>query len=133
MRIVLDTNVVLAALFAPGLGAELLDTLLESPECVIVLSDYILDECREHAVRKFKAPPGDVNTALEMIANAAEMADSAPLPKDACPDADDVPVLGTAVAGKAVVLVTGDRKLVDLKSFRGIAIMTPREFFDRLR
>jgi predicted nucleic acid-binding protein len=48
-----------------------------------------------------------------------------------CRDPDDLPVLGTAVAGGASVLVTGDEDLLTLHEFQGIVILSPREFHDR--
>lgn len=132
MRIVLDTNVLLAALFAAGLCEQLLDLILETEGATLVLSEHILDECREHAVRKFKVPATDMQSALALIRSAAEIVTPASLPKDACSDADDIPVLGTAIAGRAHALVTGDKDLLKLRVFRGIPILTPRDLFDRL-
>ena len=48
--------------------------------------------------------------------------------KDACRDINDLPVLGTAIAGGADVLVTGDKDLLILHPFQNIAILSPREF-----
>jgi predicted nucleic acid-binding protein len=39
--------------------------------------------------------------------------------------------LEVAVSGQATVIVTGDRDLLDLHLYRGIAIMTPRGFMNR--
>jgi predicted nucleic acid-binding protein len=44
---------------------------------------------------------------------------------------DDV-VLATALAGKADVIVTGDDDLLVLKEFRGIRILSPRQFLQLL-
>jgi hypothetical protein len=40
----------------------------------------------------------------------------------------DLPVLRCAVAAKAHAIVSGDQHLLELKVFRGIPIVTPREF-----
>jgi putative PIN family toxin of toxin-antitoxin system len=45
-----------------------------------------------------------------------------------CRDPKDNPVLECAVAGNADCIVTGDKDLLSLKSFRKISILTPREF-----
>jgi predicted nucleic acid-binding protein len=52
---------------------------------------------------------------------------------DACRDPDDLPVLGTSVAGQADYLVTGDQDLLTLRSFHGVAIVSPREFYEVIR
>ncbi len=47
-------------------------------------------------------------------------------------DSDDDKFLKCAVAGRATYLVTGDRDLRELGSFRGITILTAGEFLDRM-
>ena len=48
-------------------------------------------------------------------------------------DPSDNRVLECAVAGEATHIVTGDKDLLDLKSFRSIPIMTPAVFLRILR
>ena len=47
-------------------------------------------------------------------------------------DPDDDKFLEAAVAGNTDYVVSGDQHLLDLESFRGIDIVTPREFFEGL-
>lgn len=47
-------------------------------------------------------------------------------------DPDDNKFLECAVTGRASYLVTGDRDLRELESFRGITILTAGEFLERL-
>ena len=47
-------------------------------------------------------------------------------------DENDLPILGTAVAGYAETIVTGDNVLLKLRAFRGIRIISPREFLNEL-
>jgi putative PIN family toxin of toxin-antitoxin system len=58
--------------------------------------------------------------------------ESQPLPARVCRDEDDDVVLATALAGKADVIVTGDEDLLVLKKFRGIEILSPRQFLKLL-
>jgi predicted nucleic acid-binding protein len=55
------------------------------------------------------------------------------VPIGACRDPADAPVLGTAVSGRADLLVTGDADLLVLKRYRGIAIVSPRQCYERMR
>lgn len=132
MRIVLDTNVLLAGLLTRGVCEALLELCLESDACVIVLSEHILREFERHATGKFGAPPADVAEAISLLREHAELVEPEAMRDIACRDADDLPVLGTATAGRADVLVTGDSDLLELRSVRGIAILTPRQFYERL-
>jgi predicted nucleic acid-binding protein len=46
-------------------------------------------------------------------------------------DPKDDKFLEAAVNGRASVLVTGDRDLLDLNPFRGVAIVTPADYLTR--
>jgi len=48
-------------------------------------------------------------------------------------DDEDELVLATAVAARADYLVTGDKYLLRISEFRGIPIVSPREFLDILQ
>jgi predicted nucleic acid-binding protein len=47
-------------------------------------------------------------------------------------DPSDNKFLEAALEGKAIYLVSGDNHLLDLKTFRGILILTARDFIERL-
>jgi putative PIN family toxin of toxin-antitoxin system len=134
VRVVLDTNVLLAGLITRGVCELVLDACWDpSSSLTVICSEHILAEFAEHAVSKFHVPDEEVSDAVASLRRRVEVVEPSDVPADACRDADDLPILGTAAAGKAECLVTGDRDLLALKSFQGILIMAPREFYDRLR
>jgi len=49
-----------------------------------------------------------------------------------CRDPNDDFILECAVTGNADLIVTGDKDLLSLKSFRGIHLVTPRQYLDRI-
>jgi len=49
---------------------------------------------------------------------------------DVCRDPKDNMFLELAVSGNAFCIVTGDDDLLALRSFRGVKIMTPRQFVE---
>jgi predicted nucleic acid-binding protein len=51
-----------------------------------------------------------------------------PLESNVCRDSDDDMVLATALTGKAVSIITGDKDLLGLKKFGEIDILFPSEF-----
>jgi putative PIN family toxin of toxin-antitoxin system len=53
-----------------------------------------------------------------------------PSPIRACRDPKDDKFLEVAVHGRADLIVTGDRDLLDLHPFRGIAILTPAAYLE---
>jgi predicted nucleic acid-binding protein len=47
-------------------------------------------------------------------------------------DADDIPILACAIAGKADVFVTGDKELLSLRKAEGLVVVSPRELWLQL-
>ena len=130
MRIVLDTNVLLAGVATHGLCEALLAWCLR--DHTVVLSEHILSELAEHYEGKLKSTAEQAALVVATLRSHLELVAPAELPADALSDPDDLPVLGTAIAAKAEFLVTGDAALLELASFRSVAVVSPRAFYDRL-
>ncbi|MCX5655017.1 MAG: putative toxin-antitoxin system toxin component, PIN family [Planctomycetota bacterium] len=130
MRVVLDTNVLMAAFAAHGLCEAVFEACLASHE--IVVSQHILGELRRHLRGKIKLPAARADAVLSFLRENAAVVTPAKVPADACRDPTDLAVLGTALAARADCLVTGDADLLELGAFRGIPILSPRAFHDSL-
>ena len=131
MKVVLDTNVVLAAFAARGLCEAVVAVCLDRHD--VLLSEPILAEVDEHLRGKFKLPAARAREIVGFLREHAVVVVPVDVPADACRDADDLAVLGTVAAAEADCLVTGDNDLLTLGSFRDAAIISPREFYDRNR
>ncbi|TVQ77497.1 MAG: putative toxin-antitoxin system toxin component, PIN family [Phycisphaeraceae bacterium] len=131
MRVVLDTNILLAGIATHGLCEALLTLCYR--DHTVVLSEYIIDELRSHYAGKFKAAPEQVEEVCHFFRSQSELVVPAPVIMPDFEDPDDLPVLGTAIAGKAECLVTGDQALQTIKEFQGVRVFSPRAFYDRLR
>jgi len=128
MRVLLDSSVLIAAhISRAGVCAELLEDVLT--DHALVISDFILAECVRKLREKFHFPIALVTEVRRSIAQIAESVEPAVIPLKSCRDPGDLPVLGTAVAGKVDVIVTVDKDLLVLKSFAGISIIKPGEFW----
>ena len=125
MRVVLDTNVLIAALITRGVCSDLLEHCFRRHE--IVLSEFILGEFRRHLYR-FGYTSAEVDEAEELLRWKATVVVPVPLEPSVCRDADDVMVLGTAVAGEATCIITGDKDLLVLRQFGSVKILSPAEF-----
>jgi putative PIN family toxin of toxin-antitoxin system len=132
VKVVLDTNVLLSAAFFRGLCDEVVAHCLITPAIELVLSQYILDEFTRHATGKLGGSSDRVAAYLQELRRRCDIVVPAQVPPDACDDPDDLPVLGTAVAARAGVLVTGDKALLKLASYEGIDILAPRAFHERM-
>jgi putative PIN family toxin of toxin-antitoxin system len=126
MKVLLDTNVLIAGFITKGVCSELLEHCLRRHE--VVLSDFILDEFKERLVEKFKFSAADADSAIRLLRSRVILTKPTPLSQPVCRDADDDMVIAAAITGKAVCIVTGDKDLLDLKQHQGIPILKPAEF-----
>jgi putative PIN family toxin of toxin-antitoxin system len=131
MRVVLDTNVIVAAFAARGLCAEVFEVCLTGHS--VVISGHILSEIQKTLIEKIHLPKGIVQNIIDYLKNIAELFEPEQIDKSVCRDKNDSKIIGTAVSGNADFIITGDNDLLVLKKYRGIAIITPREFWTFLK
>lgn len=131
MRVFLDTNVLVSAFTTRGLCADVLRVVLR--DHTLVTGEFNLRELRRVLRTRMDAPAFAVDSAESLLREQVVVPlPAAPAPVDVR-DPDDAWVLASALAGDADILVTGDRDLLTLRSNAPLAILTPRQWWDRLR
>lgn len=128
MRIVLDTNVLIAALIARGTCHELLEHCIVQHE--LITSEFILDELREKLINKFKYSVAIADEAIVVLRSRMRVTVPSPLDIPVCRDADDDNILAAGVDGNCDCIVTGDKDLLVLHPHQAIAILSPCAFLD---
>ncbi|HET9395111.1 MAG TPA: putative toxin-antitoxin system toxin component, PIN family, partial [Nitrospiraceae bacterium] len=113
-----------------GVCASLLEDILMDHEWVI--SSFILEEVVRKLEQKFGFPENEVAQIRAFIVSAAQIVEPAEIPPDSCRDPNDLPVLGTAVAGGVDVLITVDKDLLEISTYEKISIVKPGEFWKRV-
>ena len=126
MRIVLDTNVLIAAFIARGVCHQLFEHCISHHE--LVISEFILNELREKLILKFKYTSEVADEALKLLRSHVEIVSPIPLDKPVCRDADDDNILAAAATGNCECIITGDKDLLVLKQFQGIDVLSPSDF-----
>ena len=128
MKAVFDTNVLLAAFLTEGVCSKLL-TRARKHQFNLITCPFILHEFERILTKKFSATKQEKETTLALITEATQdIVTPSETILGACRDKDDDNVLACAVEAAVDYLVTGDKDLLHLKVFRGIRIITPREF-----
>jgi putative PIN family toxin of toxin-antitoxin system len=127
MKIVFDTNVLIAAFITvQSVSGAVVNHCAQAH--TLITSDFILDELREKLIIKFRRHEADVEEALTLLRDQSTVIKSAPLNQPVCRDPDDDQVLATALTGSADCIITGDKDLLTLNGFQGIAILKPSQF-----
>lgn len=133
MRLVFDTNVIVsAALLAGSVPRRAFDKALD--EGRILISVPVLLELAEVLSRKKLNKyllEEERMRFLVALLKEAELVEITEVVTD-CRDAKDNKFLELAVSGEADCIVSGDDDLLVLNPFRGIPILTPREFLSDL-
>ena len=129
VRVVIDTNIWISAIFWGGKPRKIVEAWLDD-KFRLVISSVVRHELYQTVARKAEALkifPEYASEWLSVIDKKAVLV--RPREKvEICRDPKDNMLLEAAVAGDADYLVTGDKDLLVLKTFGGAKIVTPAEF-----
>ena len=129
MRVVLDTNAVVSALLLSGISSELV-SLWQKGLMTLLLSREILDEyLRVFSYPKFELTEEEIKELIqEEILPYAEVVKPKRRLRVVQRDPSDDKFIECAVAGKARVIISGDKDLLSLGRYRQIRILSPAKF-----
>jgi putative PIN family toxin of toxin-antitoxin system len=132
-RVVIDTNVLLSGLLSststPARAVERAvreDQVLASKETLRELAGKLLSPKFDRYVARERRM-----ALLDRLAPNLVVVEIVQRVR-ACRDPKDDPFLEVAVNGSANLIVTGDRDLLSLHPFRGIDILSPSAYLDRV-
>lgn len=130
MRLVLDTNVVMSAFFWNGSPRRIL-TAGYSNQAILFSSAPMLAELRRVLSRpKFDKRIYEARQSVDRLLGAytqrTTLVEPVPVPR-LVSDPDDDVVVGTAIAAKADLIVTGDHALLAVTADRGTSGSSPRK------
>ncbi len=128
MRAVIDNNVLVSAAIIGGVPRRALDWLVENGTILVSLD--ALEELADVLGRKKFDRYLPEEQRLDFIHRYLEISELVRIdePITACRDPKDDKFLELAVNGNADYVITGDRDLLVLSPFRGIGIVTPKDF-----
>ncbi|WP_373522407.1 putative toxin-antitoxin system toxin component, PIN family [Aquiflexum sp.] len=131
-RFVLDTNTIISAVLSPfSTNAEVLkkSLLIGAP----VFSENVFNELNEVILRKKFDRYFSIKDRIRIIESLrsrflfVEVSSNIHI----CRDPKDDMFLNLAIDAKATCIVTGDADLLELNPFKGIPILSPREFLEK--
>jgi len=131
VRVLLDTNVLVAAFVTRGLCQDVLRVVLA--EHSLLAGETILEELERTLGDKLRTPPHRAREVVGFIREQGAVvapAGPAPWPEN---DPADRWIVAAAIDGAADVLVTGDKDILETGSEAEFRIVTPRGFWESLR
>jgi len=130
MRVVFDTNIFISAFIIPESQAEKAILKIIEGKDSLVISKEIIHEVLSILSSKFSR---DGEALGHVAVNLSEIAELVhPIKRIRIfKDEPDNRVLECALIGKAEAIVTGDKEMLKLKEYRGIRIISLREYLER--
>jgi len=127
LKVVLDTNVFVSILIGGRLKENLYPLLLKGEFRLFLTQELLNELLYVFSKPEFKLTEPDLENFKTFLKRKAVFVESKEK-ISVCRDVEDNKILECAVSGKANFIVTGDRDLLSLSSFRKISIVTPAEF-----
>ena len=131
MKVFLDTNVLVSAMATRGLCADVLRETLTSHQ--LVVSAPLFNELTRVLRQKLQIPRELIDDAIEILQQDAHFATPSAAPDVKIRDRDDLTILSSAFNGKADLLVTGDKEILNLGKINDMEIVSPRGFWKRIQ
>ncbi|MEF8716922.1 MAG: putative toxin-antitoxin system toxin component, PIN family [Candidatus Accumulibacter necessarius] len=129
MRLILDTNILVAALITRGTPPDKRYEAWRDGRFTLLTSDLQIEEIRRVTRRegiRFRIHQAEAGRLVNDLRRLATRIENLPT-LDVSPDPYDNFLLAMAQAGQTDLLVAGDKDLLSLSSHQGSRILTARE------
>jgi putative PIN family toxin of toxin-antitoxin system len=131
MKVVFDTNILVSALVFPGGRADIALRRIIEERDQLLISKPILDELLGILARKFSRDAEELAHVAVFLSDLSTVVK--PRRKFAVlSDEPDNRILECAVTGGADAIVTGDKALLGLKTFRKVTLLSLRAYLDEV-
>ncbi len=129
MRVVFDTNIFISAFVIPeSLAEKAILKIIEGEDSLLISKD-IIDEVLSVLSSKFGRDREELSHVAVVLSELAELVKPAGQLR-ILKDEPDNRILECAVYGKADLLVTGDKKILQLREYKGVRIISLKEYLE---
>ena len=125
LRIVFDSNVYISALLFKGIPGNILE-MAQKDKIVLVVSEEIIAETERILEDKFKWPRHNIDKFKRRLSDISENIKPGIKLEIIKERESDNRVLECAVSGDANLIVSGEKNLLKLKSYKNIPIVRPK-------
>jgi putative PIN family toxin of toxin-antitoxin system len=130
MKVVLDTNVLISGIFFHGPPYQILKAWQEKKLTIVITQDILSEYQRVSNELSKEFPSIQINQLLDLITTHAEVVHTKGIKIQICKDPDDNKFVECALASKSRIIVSGDRHLLEISGYKGITVISPRNFVD---
>lgn len=127
-RVVLDTNVTVSALFWKGYPRFVYDLIREKRLIMLLSSEMEKEFIRVLGYPRFGLVAGQISPFIKNLRSYAELVEIHSNISEIIADPTDNIFLECAVDGKADYIISGDKHLLELRSYSGVPIVKSKDF-----
>lgn len=132
MRVVFDSNVLLAALLFPGGRADAAGTRILEGRDELIISLPIIREVLAVPASKFSRDKEELSRVAVVLGEMGTLVEPSRR-LSVFRDEPDNRILECAVEGKAEAIVTGDKAMLAVGEYEGIRLITLADYLDKPR
>jgi len=130
VKVILDTNALVSGIFFGGIPGQIIDAWALDLVSLVLTPEILEEYARVGRDMASRYPDGRQSfaTILDVLAVNSPILDAPLLPTPVCEDPDDDKFLAAAMASGVRLIISGDKLLLKVSGWRGVKVMTPREF-----
>ncbi|POZ49793.1 putative toxin-antitoxin system toxin component, PIN family [Methylovulum psychrotolerans] len=128
LHVVLDTNVLVSAFNKPEGKLAPLWLLARERTYQLLISPAIITETARILRNRFHWPEPLLQERIRVLAGVSILVVPRTVPDAVPDDPDDNHIIACAVEGRADLIVSGDRHLLNLVEYEGIPVIRPTDF-----
>ncbi len=127
MKILFDANVIISGFISQGYTFDVIKDAIFRHE--LYYTEYLLKEVQKNLSTKFALSDEAATCIIYTIEKHFIKGKTANTVEDVCRDPKDNQVLADAVTNNIEVIVTGDNDLLELKNYKEIKIILPKDYW----
>jgi putative PIN family toxin of toxin-antitoxin system len=129
MKVVFDTNIFISALIIPGSQAEKAILKIIQGDDILLISKEIINEVLSVLSSKFSRDREELSHVAIVLSELGEFISPVKQVK-ILRDEPDNRILECALSGYADVIVTGDKDMLKLETYKKVRIITLKEYLE---
>jgi putative PIN family toxin of toxin-antitoxin system len=131
MKIVLDINIFVSSFFWGGNPRIIMERVIDGKDKLFTCKEILQETATVMSRPKFKVTNEYVTHFIRSIEDIANQISLTGEIQNVCRDSDDDKILECALLADAEYIISGDDDLLVLGEFRGIKIVTAKEYLEK--
>ena len=127
MKILFDTNVIISGFVSQGYSFDVIKDAANKHE--VYCTEYLIKETQKNLSTKFPLSHEAVKSIISTVKKQFTEGKTANIIEKISRDPKDDQILADAVINEIDVIITGDKDLLELKNYKGIKIIMPKDYW----